>query len=185
MGWAATAAGVAFLLGVILLFNLLVRAKVRVREAWAQVAVQQQRRHDLIPVVLAAVNAYADHEGDLLRAVSIARNEALTATDPSSCGAAETQLSALMPRLIALGEAMPELQADSTFQRLDAELRDTEERLAFARDFANHRVASYRKLTDTLPGLLLARPFGFPREELFALEDEAAAVAPTPDLGGR
>ena len=185
MGWVAAAVGVALLLGVVVLFNRLVRARVRVREAWAQVAVQQQRRHDLVPVLMSTVAAYADHEADLLRAVSAARSEALTASDPTARGAAEAQLSALTPRLIALGEAMPALQADSTFQRLSAELRDTEDRLAFARDFANHRVASYRTLTDTLPGSLVARPLGFPREELFALEHEAAAVAPTPDLGGR
>ncbi len=184
MGWGALGLGVALVAGVVLLFNRLIHAQVRVRAAWGQVAVQHQRRHDLLPAIVAAVGAAATHESDLLRAVSDARNRALRATDPAARGDAEAQLTALIPQLLALAEGLPQLRADSSFERLQAQLRDTEERLAFARDFANDRVASYRALTDSFPGSLLARPLGFPREELFALQDERAALAPTPDHRG-
>ena len=185
MGWVTAGGGAVLLLALVWVYNRLVHAKVRVREAWAQVAVQQQRRHDLLPALVAAASGYAAHEAELLTAVTHARSRALSASDPTTRGAAEEQLSELAPRLIALGEATPALRADAVFQQLSSELRDTEDRLAFARDFANHRVASYRTLTDTLPGRLLARPLGFPREQLFAREDERAAVAPELDLGGR
>lgn len=185
MGWVAVGVGVALLVAVAWLYNRLIRAKVRVREAWAQVAVQQQRRHDLLPALVTAVSGHAAHEAGLLAAVTAARTRALSAGDPSSRGSAEAELSELAPQLLALGEAQPALRADAVFGQLSDELRDTEDRLAFARDFANHRVASYRALTDTLPGALLARPLGFPREALFAREDERAAVAPELELGGR
>ena len=185
MAWVLLTGLGVLLVAVVWLYNRLIRAKVRVREAWAQVAVQQQRRHDLLPALVAALSGFADHEQAVLTAVTDARSRALTAVEPMARGAAEEHLSALTAQLLALREANPQLSADATFQRLARELRDIEDRLAFARDFANHRVASYRTMTDTLPGALLARPLRFPRKELFARENERAAIAPVVELGGR
>ncbi len=83
-----------------------------------------------------------------------------------------------------IAEQQPTLRTDATFQRLQQELVGTEDRLAFARGFANDRVTRYRGLTDTFPGVLLARPLGFPRGELFAREHERAALTPDVRLGG-
>ncbi len=185
MGWVLLTGLVVLLVAAVWLYNRLIRAKVRVREAWAQVAVQQQRRLDLLPALVGAVSGYAGHEQAVLTAVTDARSRALAAAEPTARGVAEEHLSALTPQLLALNEANPQLSADATFQRLARELRETEDRLAFARDFANHRVASYRAMTDSLPGALLARPLRFPREELFARENERAAIAPVIELGGR
>jgi LemA protein len=172
-------------LAVVVLYNRLVRAKVRVRQAWAQVAVQQQRRHDLIPNVVAAARGSAAHERGVLQAITDTRSRALQASSPLDRDLAEQQLSDLLGQLLVLTEAQPELQADGSFRKLQQELRDTEDRLAFARGFANDRVARYRTLTDTFPGMLIARPFRFPREELFARESERVARAPDVQLGGR
>lgn len=175
---------VVVLLAVALLYNRLVRAKVRVRQAWAQVAVQQQRRHDLIPNVVAAAQGSAAHERGLLTSVTEARRHALSATGHLARDQAEQELSALLGQLLVLTEAQPELQADGSFRKLQQELRDTEDRLAFARGFANDRVARYRTLTDTVPGMLIARPFRFPRADMFARESERVAYAPDVQLGG-
>lgn len=175
---------VAVGLAVAVLYNRLVRAKVRVRQAWAQVAVQQQRRHDLIPNVVAAAQGSAMHERGLLASVTEVRSHALRATSHLERDQAEQELSALLGQLLVLTEAQPELQADGSFRKLQQELRDTEDRLAFARGFANDRVARYRTLTDTFPGMLIARPFGFPRAEMFARESERVARAPDVQLGG-
>ncbi len=186
MGWALAGTAVALLLLVaIIVYNRLIRAKVAVRQAWAQVDTQLQRRHDLIPNLVATVQAYAGHERTVLDAVTQARAQALSIRDPLDREVAEDQLAAALGRLFLLSEDYPELKADANFRALQTELSETEDRLAFARGFANDRVARYRELTDTLPGLLIARPFGMPRGELFATEDERARQRPDVQLGDR
>ena len=175
---------VLLLLAAIVLYNRLIRAKVKVRQAWAQVDAQLQRRHDLVPNLVAAVGAYATHERDVLDRVTRARTDALAVSHPVARQEAEEQLGAALGSLLALSERYPGLKADQNFRHLQTELSATEDRLAFARDFANDRVAHYRKLTDTVPGLILARLFGFPREAMFALDHERARRAPDVHLGG-
>jgi LemA protein len=175
---------ILLLLVAIVIYNRLIRAKVKVRQAWAQVDAQLQRRHDLIPNLVATVGAYANHERDVFDRVTRARQNALAVTDPVARQDAEDGLGAALGSLLALSERYPDLKADQNFQHLQTELAATEDRLAFARDFANDRVARYRKLTDTVPGLFIARPFGFPREAMFALDHERARRSPDVRLGG-
>ncbi len=182
MGWVVGGSLVALLLAVILLYNRLVRAKVRVRQAWAQVAVQQQRRHDLVPALVEVVRGHLQHERALLTEITDTRSRALAAGTPLEREGHEAALTDLLGRLLVVSEQQPTLTTDASFQQLQRELTETEDRLAFARGFANDRVARYRTLTDTFPGLLLARPFGFPREELFARESERAAQVPDVQL---
>lgn len=172
------------LVALIALYNRLIRAKVKVRQAWAQVDAQLQRRHDLVPNLVAAVQGYAGHERAVLDEVVRARSVALSIGDPVTREGAEDALGAALGRLLMVAESYPQLRADERFAHLATELRGTEDRIAFARGFANDRVARYRELIDTLPGKLIAGPFGFPREQLFALEHERARAAPIVDLGG-
>jgi LemA protein len=168
--------GAIVLLGVVL-YNRLVRARVRVDEAWAQVATDLQRRHDLVPSLVATVGASAAHERAALDAVTAARNHALTRHTATERAAAEDELGAAIERLLARLEAYPDLQADASFRALRTELTDTEERLAFARDFANHRVATYHERLDTFPSLLVARALRFERRPSFVV-DEADRESP-------
>lgn len=184
MLWALVAIPVVLLLAAVVLYNRLVRAKVAVRQSWAQVDAQLQRRHDLIPNLVASVRGYADHERAALDAVTRARSTALAQRGALDREVAEDHLGAAVGQLIALSERYPQLRADGNFQALQAELAATEDRLAFARGFANDRVARYRELTDTLPGLLIARPFGMPRGDWFATEEERARRRPEVSLGG-
>lgn len=165
-------------------YNRLVRSRVRIDEAWAQIDTQLQRRHDLIPNLVATVQGYAGHERAVLDEVVRARSQALSIGDPVAREGAEDVLGAALGRLLIVAESYPQLRADERFSHLASELRGTEDRIAFARGFANDRVARYRELIDTLPGKLIAGPMGFPREQLFALEHERARAAPIVDLGG-
>ncbi len=171
----------AALLGVVLLYNRLVRARVRADQAWAQVDTQLQRRHDLLPNLVATVRAYAGHERATLDAVTSARAAALAVRDPSERATAEDELSEQVGRLLLLAEAYPALQADQGFQALASELSATEDRIAFARGFANDRVRRYRELITTFPGVIVARPFGFRDRPMFDA-DGGAARAPSVDL---
>lgn len=174
MGWVLGAILGVLVLAAIVLYNRLVRAKVAVRKAWAQVDTQLQRRHDLIPSLVATVQGYASHERQALDEVTRARTQAVAISDPVAREVAEDHLGVAIGRLIALAEGYPDLKADANFRALQTELTGTEDRVAFARGFANDRVARYRELTDTFPGWLIARPFGMPRGEMFALEHERA-----------
>jgi LemA protein len=157
----------------VVLFNRLVRLRVRVDEAWAQVAAQLQRRHDLVPNLVAVVGGYASHERGLVEAVTSARADALRPGDPEERLAAEDALGATLGRLLAVMERYPDLRADARFRELQDELTATEDRIAFARGFANDRVARYRAAITTFPGVLVARPFGFRDHELFAAQQHA------------
>jgi LemA protein len=168
----------------VVLYNRLVRARVRVDEAWAQVETDLQRRHDLIPNLVATVRGYAGHERTALEAVTEARSRALTRRDPAAREAAEDELGAAVGRLLALSETYPDLRADAGFRDLAAELADTETRLAFARDFANHRVATYHQRIETFPGVLVAKAFRFEHRRLFAVDSDAARRVPDARIDG-
>ena len=172
---AAAALAVVLLVGVIL-YNRLVRARVRVDESWAQVATDLQRRHDLIPSLVGAVSGYADHERAVLEEVTRARAAALGPHPPQEREAAEDALGQALARLLAVAENYPQLRADAGFAQLQRELADTEDRLAFARDFAAHRVARYHELLDSFPSLLVARLFRFERRPTFVADEHARAV---------
>ncbi|MEX1164634.1 MAG: LemA family protein [Nitriliruptor sp.] len=169
----------------VLLHNRLVRARVRVDEAWAQVDTDLQRRHDLIPNVVATVGAYTDHEQAALTAVTSTRTAALTRTDAAGREAAEDELGAALGRLLVVAEAYPELEADAGFRDLQSELADTESRLSFARDFATHRVAAYHQLLETFPSVLVAGAFGFERRRMFATDGHEARRTPEVELGAQ
>jgi LemA protein len=180
----AVAAGLLVAVGllVVVLYNRLVRARVRVDEAWAQVDTDLQRRHDLIPNLVATVSAYAGHERAALTAVTEARAAALTRRDPAAREAAEDELGAAIGRLLAISEAYPDLRADANFRELQDELVATEQRLAFARDFANHRVATYHERLETFPSVVVASLFRFERRRLFAVDRPQARDVPDVDL---
>lgn len=182
MGWVSGAAVAVLAAAVVWLYNRLVRARVRVDEAWAQVNTELQRRHDLIPNAVATVAAYAGHERGTLDAVTQARAAALRATAPAERADAEAHLGEALGRLLALKESYPQLRADEGFRLLTKELSDTEARLAFARDFASHRTARYHERLETFPSVIVASLFGFQRAEMFAIADAAARRVPAVDL---
>ena len=155
------------------LHNRLVRARVRVDEAWAQVATDLQRRHDLVPPLVATVRGYADHEREVLDDVVAARASALGPRPPAERQAAEDGLGAALGRLVAVAEGYPQLRADEGFRQLHGELTATEDRIAFARDFAANRVARYHELLESFPTLVIARGLGFERRPTFVADEHA------------
>ena len=158
---------------VITLYNRLVRFRNRVDNAWAQVDVQLRRRYDLIPNLVETVKGYAAHERETFEAVTNARARAQAAQGPADQGAAEGILGQALGRLFAVAEAYPELQADENFRQLQEELAQTENRIATSRQVYNDTVLTYNTAIQTVPGVLVAGPFGFSRREFFEVEEEA------------
>lgn len=157
------------------LFNRLVRLRNQVHVAWSDVDVQLQRRHDLVPMLVETVKAYAQHESDLLEQVARERSNAMQAATPAARGAPETALAQGVGRLLALGEAYPDLKASANFSQLSTQLVQVEDTLQHARRFYNGSVREYDTALETFPTLLVARVLGFKAAEFFAAEADARA----------
>ena len=151
-------------------FNRLVRLRNQVKTAWADIDVQLQRRHDLVPQLVAAVQAYAGHESETLREVAELRAQAVAQTRPAQLGETEASLERGLGRLIALKESYPDLKANQNFAQLQQELVTVEEQLQYARRFYNGAVRDYNDGTQRVPDLLVARIGGFGGAEFFQAE---------------
>jgi LemA protein len=170
------------LIGLVVVYNRLVRARNRVDNAWGQVEVQLKRRWDLIPNLVETVKGYAAHERGTFEAVTNARTAAQQARSPAESAQAEGILSQALGRLFAVAEAYPDLKATQNFQELQAQLSDTENKVAVSRQVYNDTVLTYNNAIQTFPGAAVAGPFGFTKREFFEVEDAAQREAPTVDF---
>jgi len=168
---------------VVVLYNRLVRGRNRVSTAWSDIDVQLQRRHDLIPQIVKAVDAYAKYERATLEAVTELRSEAMRVVDVNARGKAEEELSAGVSRLLALAESYPDLKANENFMKLQSELVETENYLQFARRYYNGSVRDYNTMTETVPSNIVASTFGFDQREFFQKASDDAANVPLVKLG--
>jgi LemA protein len=170
------AGGLICLLGVVVVgwalaaYNRLVRQRNQVRASWAQIDVQLKRRYDLIPNLVETVKGYAAHERNTLDAVVVARSGAMTAAQAPRVGdraAAEDVLSQALGRLFALAEAYPDLKANQNFAALQGELANTEDKIAYARQFYNSAVQTFNTSVQSLPTNVIAGLGGFTATEFF------------------
>jgi LemA protein len=173
---------VVVILWVITIYNGLVAMRQRVNEAFADVDVQLRQRHDLVPNLVETVKGYAAHERGTLDEVVKARNAAVAAQGPAQQAAAENMLSGALRQLFALAEAYPDLKANASFQQLQAELTDIENKIAAARRFFNNAVQEYNTAIQRFPAALFAASLGFAPKEFFDLGDERKTVAEAPQV---
>lgn len=170
----------------LLVYNLLVSARARVRSSWANVDVELRRRHDLIPRLVETVRGYADHERDLFEEVTRLRTEAEQLQEgPATADQASTEarLGGALHRLVLRAEDYPDLKASKNFQDLGAELVHTEDRIAAALRFYNSNVRDLNVRCESVPSNLVALMFGFEPAEYFQIEDSSARQAPAVSLG--
>ena len=154
-------------------YNGLVKIKNRVESAWAQIEVQLNRRHDLIPNLVETVKGYATHEQSTLEAVVAARNRAVAAGSPGEQAEAEKAVTGALANVFALSEAYPDLKANESFLSLQSELSETEDRIAYARQYYNDSVNQYNDKIQSFPGVIIARRAGFSEREYFQAPGEA------------
>lgn len=170
----------ALVLGLWLLvtYNGFVRLRNLVQEAWRQIDVELQRRHDLIPNLIETASAAAQFERDTLQSVTNARNAAQQAAAAQQGVAAqshaEQQLSGALGRFFAVAESYPQLQSIQNFVSLQAELANTEDRIAAGRRFYNGNVRALNTKVQTVPSNLVAGWFGIAQAEYFELDDPEA-----------
>ena len=159
-------------------YNGLVRLRVAVENAWAQIDVQLKRRCDLIPNVVETVKGYAKHERETFEKVTQARNMAMSAKTVGERAEAENMLTGTLKTLFAVAEAYPELKANQNFIALQEELTGTENKIAFSRQFYNDSVMSYNTQTQVFPNSILAGMFHFAAREFFEVKEAAQREAP-------
>lgn len=168
-----------------LAYNSLIALRNAVKNAFAQIDVQLQRRYDLIPNLVETAKTYLKHERETLEAVINARNQAQSAAqkaggDPTDAAAirslagAENLLGAAMGRFFALAEAYPDLKANQTMQQLSEELASTENRVAFSRQAYNDAVMGYNTKRESAPTNIIAGFFGFKAAQMLELETTEA-----------
>lgn len=155
------------------LYNSLVTARVRVKEAWSGIEVQLKRRSSLIPNLVAAVKGYARHEKEVFENVTKGRSALLAAKNPKEAASANNMLAGALKSLFAIAEAYPNLRASENFKELQEELSDTETKIAASRQFYNANVLDYNTKIKIFPNVLLARFLGFTPEEFFEGEEGA------------
>jgi len=169
-----------------LLYNQLVRDRNRVDAAWSDIDVQLQRRHDLIPQLVRAVDQYAGYERATLEAVTSLRAEAIDLASharPRDLGRKEAELSEGVKRLMAVAENYPDLKADENFLNLQKELAETENYLQFARRFYNGSVRQLNTRIESVPSNFVASLFGFEPRDFYQKASDEAANVPLVEFG--
>ncbi len=154
------------------LYNGLVASQIRIKEAWSGINVQLKRRADLIPNLIETVKGYAKHERELLSEITKARSSLLAAKDPQAADRANNMLSDALKSLFAVAENYPQLKANENFKELQRQLEDTEDKVAYARQFYNTNVLDYNTKIQVFPNVLLAGVLGFKKEEFFGISEE-------------
>jgi len=176
--WLAILGIIIFIvLYILYIYNDLVTGKNRVKEAWSQIDVQLQRRADLIPNLVESVKGYAKHEKTVFENVTKARSALLAATSPAEAAKADNQLTGALKSLFAVAEGYPKLSASENFVQLQKELSDTEDKVAYARQFYNTAVLDFNNKLQVFPNVLIAKNLGFSEQEFFKAEEEAKQKA--------
>ena len=178
----------AMVMFAVAIYNRLVKLRNRFNNAFAQIDVQLERRHDLIPNLVETAKSFMEHERETLEAVIQARNQAKQASDKASQNpgdpeamknlmGAEASLTGSLGNLFALREDYPELKSDSTMNNLMEELTSTENRIAFARQAFNDAVTKYNTAREKFPAVLLSGAMGFQEAMLFEVSKPEAREA--------
>jgi LemA protein len=170
--FAVLGAVVLVVVGFVVTYNAVVRKRNAVRNAWAQIDVQLKRRHDLIPNLVAVVKGHAGHERQTLAAVTAARARAMGAGAPAERAMAEHALSAAVQGVFAISESYPTLLASKSFLRLQQELVDSENRIAYSRQYYNDAVLTYNNAIQVVPGNVIAGMARMRASDYFRTPDE-------------
>jgi len=169
---------VLLIIGLVVMYNGLIRSRVRVDEAWSDINVQLKRRYDLIPNLVETVKGYAAHEKTVFEDVTTARTAAMGATGIAQKAQAENQLAGALKSLFAVSENYPDLKANESFQQLQSELVDTEDKIQAARRFYNGGVRDYKIKLQVFPTNMIAGMLGFTHRDFFEVDNQAQVDQP-------
>lgn len=165
---------VVVIFAIIAMYNGLVQAKLKTENAWSQIDVQLQRRFDLIPNLVEAVKGYMQHEEAVLTKVTELRTSWASASSVSEKAELDNQLSGTLKTIMAVSENYPDLKANQNFTQLQEELRSTENKISYSRQFYNDSVTMYNTKLQVFPTNIIAGMFNFSAADLFKTSTEEA-----------
>ena len=171
------------IIAIISIYNGLVQARMKVDNAWSQIDVQLQRRFDLIPNFVETVKGYMTHEKETFEKIAALRTSWANASSVSEKAELDGQLSSTLKTIMAVSESYPELKANQNFSELSEELRNTENKISFSRQFYNDSVTMYNQKLQLFPSNIIAGMFNFQPRELFAAESAEARKNVKVDFG--
>ena len=157
---------------VIIMYNRLIALKNSVKNNWARINTQLQRRYDLIPNLVETVKGYMNHEKEVLEAVTQARSAFLNANSVKETAEAENMMTGALKSLFAVSENYPDLKASQNFMMLQEELAGTENKISYARQSYNNAVMDYNVAIQQFPANIIAGIFNFQETEFFEVENE-------------
>jgi LemA protein len=163
------------LLYALLTYNKLITLQQRINNGWAQVDVQLKLRYDLVFNLVNTVKAYAAHEKQTLESVTALRQKAMTVQSLPEQAQLEKKLTGAIQGLFIVAENYPELQADENFRQLQEQLKEIEDKIAFARLFFNDTVLKYNLKVQMFPSNIMAKIFRFKTKAYFNLDDNLQA----------
>ncbi len=170
---------IVLLVGIyIAIYNGLQKSRVFVDESWSQIDVQLKRRNDLIPNLVETTKGYAKHEKSTLEGVVKLRDQLVNVPqgDHEEAMKLSNQITDSLKSIFALAEAYPDLKANQNFLKLQEELTNTENKIAYSRQLYNSSVASYDQKLLTFPSNLIAKIHGFTKIDYLEIPTEEKAV---------
>ena len=173
-------AAVAIIVWIIIIYNLFIRDKNHIKEAWSGIDVQLKRRHNLIPNLVASVRGYSKHERDLFEEITEKRAKSTKIENVKEKAAVEADLSGMIKNLFVVVEEYPDLKASQNFLDLQNQLVEIEDQLQYSRRYYNGRVRNYNIRVESFPSNLIAGIFDFKQEEFF--EITLATERKTPEV---
>ena len=172
--WIALIVIAALVIWVISIYNSLVKSKLKVDNAWSQIDVQLQRRFDLIPNFVETVKGYMTHEAETFEKIAALRTSWANSSSVGEKAKLDGELSGALKTIMAVSENYPELKANTNFSELSEELRNTENKISFSRQFYNDSVTMYNTKLELFPSNIVAGMFNFKARELFVAENDEA-----------
>ena len=175
MGWIILLIVVILLVvWIISVYNGLVSSRIKTENAWSQIDVQLQRRFDLIPNFVETVKGYMTHESETFEKIAQLRTSWTNSSSVGEKAKLDGELSGTLKTIMAVSENYPELKASKNFTDLSEELRNTENKISFSRQFYNDSVTKYNTKLELFPSSLVAGMFNFQKKELFTAESDEA-----------
>lgn len=175
MGIAIVVIIILIVLAFVAIYNGLMQSKLKVENAWSQINVQLQRRFDLIPNLVETVKGYMSHEQETLTKITELRTAWANASTVQEKSELNNQLSGTLKSILAVSESYPDLKANTNFAAMQEELRNTENKISYARQFYNDSVTMYNTKLKTIPSNIVAGLLHLQDQPLFTVESDEAA----------
>ena len=183
VGYIILAIVIILVIAIIAMYNGLVSSRIKVDNAWSQIDVQLQRRFDLIPNFVETVKGYTNHESETFEKIAQLRTSWANANSVSEKAELDNQLSGALKTIMAVSENYPELKANQNFSELSEELRNTENKISFSRQFYNDTVTMYNEKLLVFPSNIIANMFNFKSRDLFEVDSDEARKNVKVDFG--